>query len=82
MSTDEGRFEKRKLIVLAMHDADVVVVTPRTLDRARGVLGDRVVATRDIAGQVGFGYLWDAIEPCFASVEHGSECRAPKEGEA
>lgn len=58
---------KGKTIVLAEHVEDVVIITPRTLDRARGVLGREVLATADIAGQPGYRSLWDAISPCFAT---------------
>lgn len=57
-----------KTIVLALNVSDVVVVTPRTLNRARGIVGREVLATRDIAGQIGYRAMWDAVEPCFATT--------------
>lgn len=65
---------KKKTIVLAENVSDVVVITPRTLNRTRGVVAREVLATRDVAGQLGYRALWAAIEPCFATT--------PKDGGA
>ena len=61
--------EKRgKIIVLAERVQDVVIITPRTLDRARGVLGRQLLVSEDVAGQLGMGDLFEAVTPCFATV--------------
>lgn len=60
--------EKRgKIIVLAEHETDVVVITPRTLDRAHGLLGRQLLVSENIAGQLGMGDLFEAVTPCFAT---------------
>ena len=60
-----------KTIVLAENLDDVVVITPRTLNRARGVVGREVLVAKGIAGQPGHRDLWDAIAPCFATTHIG-----------
>lgn len=57
-----------KTIVLAERVEDVVIVTPRTQNRARGVLGRELLVAKGIAGQLGYRDLFDAVAPCFATV--------------
>jgi hypothetical protein len=73
--------EPRRDIVLAADDRDglaaieaakitrYVIVTPHTLDRARGVIGDRLVFTKAFAdGPSGeFARVHEAVAPCFAT---------------
>jgi len=57
-----------KIIVLAERADDVLVITPSTKDRARGVLGRELLVSKDIAGQLGMGDLFETVTPCFATV--------------
>jgi hypothetical protein len=56
-----------KVIVLASSVSDVVVVTPTSIDRARGVLG-RELLVSDSLDSVERVQLLEAVVPCFATV--------------
>lgn len=61
-----------KLIVIAEHTDDVIVVTPRAIARARGVVAHQMVIAHPMLTHPSTPKILDDVAPCLADADHAT----------